>query len=98
MKRAKDATITRYVYMDTREAGICRKWYVDIIDTDNMECTVDMFEAWYRPWDCGVSQLMFGVPKKQVLADGCEHETTYGEFVAMVEANIEDYIDTWEVE
>lgn len=62
------------------------KYLIDIVETRSE------FEAWIRRSDCGVSDLMFGVPKKQ---NPEAEKTTFDEFVEMVEANLPFYKKTY---
>ena len=88
-----ECKVDRYYYYDLRDGVKYRRWYVDIADTNNLGNTVDMFEAYLRPMNSGVSVLMFAVPKVQENGQ----DVDYDGFLKMVEANIDDYIDTWEV-
>ena len=55
-----------------------------IVETD------DMFEAWIRHASYGVSDLMFGCPKQQSFR--------YDDFVELVFANADEYIDIYKDE
>lgn len=58
-------------------------YYVDIIETE------DTYEAWITGERSGLSSLMFGVPKEQ---------NQRKEFMNIVEALLDEYIEMWEEE
>lgn len=58
------------------------KYIIDIVETRTE------FEAWLHRTDCGVSDFMFGLPKKQ---NPEAEKTTFDEFVATVDANLPFY-------
>ena len=70
MKKA-NAKITRY------QQG---KFYIDIVDNGKG------FEAWITGKKYGVSDLMFGMPKKQATEDITEEH-----FLELVEASFSEY-------
>ena len=78
MKKLEDVSITRY------ESG---DFYIEIAESDNMR------EAWLRHKDCGISELMFSMPIKQV--DGI---TSYDWFLDIVESNLTAYKDSYNEE
>lgn len=95
MKKVNNCKIDRYYYTDTREDTRYLVWFVDIVESDNMGTTEDMFEAFIAPRDhytsYGTTKYMFGMPKKQ--PNGCDIDLDG--FLECVEASIEKEIDWW---
>lgn len=67
------------------------KYYIDIIETK------DMFGAWITGKNCGISSIMFNVPKKNF--DNFQPVTIDKEFfLQLVEVNLPEYIDIYNME
>lgn len=58
-------------------------WKIDIVVSE------DTYEAWIYYHVCGIKELMFGVKKAT---------SQYKDFCDMVEANFEEYRDSYEAE
>lgn len=78
MLKVGNIKTTRYWVYDDMTRG---EFNIDILDFG------DGYEAWLLGKCSGNSQLMFGCEREQSYG-----ELTYDDFVAMVEANYEDYI------
>ncbi len=85
MMRDYNIKITTYDYRDG--------FKVDVIENIEKE----VIEAWLYHKDCGIKELMFGVPKHQ---ESTGLSITLDGFLDMVEANLEsqNYIDNYEDE
>ena len=58
----------------------------------------DMFEAWLTRKNFGVMSFMFGSPKKQNTLDGNPYSISFDNFCDMVEANLPEYKNIFELE